>query len=184
MIRVDEKKTWNRPGWSGRIFQFESRQFQVVSGWSRVYHQGQYLAESDEIWSKSGRAQQDLGKIWLDPSRSSRNLAGFVEIGPKSNWFVEIWPRFPWITARSRRIWSEMLNILPEMLELSIQVAFHRFWNRKPTNDLLGWVRKFETRVQQPESSNQVAAGWTQAGWRATSTPLALTKKWDGKEKK
>ena len=49
---------------------------------------------------KFGQIQRDLAEIWPDPSRSGRNLAGYVEI----------WPRFRRITARSRQIWLENRN--------------------------------------------------------------------------
>ena len=69
--------------------------------------------------------------------------------------FGRIWPRFRWITTRSCRIWSGMLDILPETLKVSdiwsgmlnislemlkvlVRVGLHGFWNVKPTTGSLG----------------------------------------------
>ena len=98
----------NWPRWSGRIFQFESLRFRVVS----IQVSG-FIVGND---------------FWPDPVRSSWNLA----------WSNEIWPRFRQIMARSHRIWSEMLNISPKTLKVLVQAWLHRFWNAKPTTDPLG----------------------------------------------
>ena len=115
----------NWPGWSGLIFWFRSHLFRVV-----LVRVSGFISEKD---------------FWLDLARSGRNL---VES-------VEIWPRFHQIMARSRRIWSRMLNISPKMLKVSeiwsgmlnispetlkvsIWVRLHEFWNAKSTTDPLG----------------------------------------------
>ena len=91
-------------------------------------HRGRYLARSSNIWP--------------DLSRFGQNLAGFVEIWLR---FCQIMVRshrilkdLDQISMRSRRIWSEMLNISPKILKLSVRVEFHRFWNGKSTTDPLG----------------------------------------------
>ena len=89
IIQVEENMTRNQPKWSGQIFRFGSCRFRVVSVWVSGF-----IARNN---------------FWLDSARSGRNLAGSVEV----------WPRFRRITARSRRIWSRMLNILPETLKVS-----------------------------------------------------------------
>ena len=83
--------------------------------------------------------------FWSHLLRFGWNLAGSVEI----------WPRFRWITTRSCRIWSGMLDILPETLKVSdiwsgmlnisleilkvlVRVGLHGFWNVKPTIGPLG----------------------------------------------
>ena len=86
IIRVEENVARNQPGevvgfFGSGLVGFGSQRvgFEFITReeiWPDPTRSGRNLAESVEIWTKSGRIWRDIVEIWLDPSRSSLDFIG------------------------------------------------------------------------------------------------------------
>ena len=86
IIRVEENVARNQPGevvgfFGSGLVGFGSQRvgFEFITReeiWPDPTRSGRNLAESVEIWTKSGRIWRDIVEIWPDPSRSSLDFIG------------------------------------------------------------------------------------------------------------
>ena len=79
IIRVEENVARNQPGEVVGFLGLGLVGFGFITReeiWPDPARSGRNLAESVEIWTKSGRIWRDIVEIWPDLSRSSLDFAG------------------------------------------------------------------------------------------------------------